>query len=93
MQYIKASQTAEKMISTYQDSKMDTEISLQRRKAMHESMVIGLQTANQKELLYQAQLEDGCKGLTELTKKVRETEEALRKYEEDRCQQCHSSIN
>ena len=46
MQYFKAAQTAEKLVSTYQEIKMDTEISLQRRKAMHESMVIGIQTAH-----------------------------------------------
>ena len=52
MQYYKAAQSAEKSITTYQEIKMDTVISLQRRKAMHESMVIGLQTANQRELVY-----------------------------------------
>lgn len=35
MQYFKAAKTADKMINTYQEIKMDTEISLQRRKAMH----------------------------------------------------------
>ena len=77
MQYFKAAQTAEKLISTYQEIKMDTEISLQRRKAMHESMVIGIQTANQKELVYKTQLEEANKGLEELTKKITQTEEAL----------------
>lgn len=42
MQYYKSAKAAEKLIKQYQEIKMDTEISLQKRKAVHESMVMGL---------------------------------------------------
>lgn len=93
MQYFKAAQTAEKLIDSYAEIKMDTQVSLQRRKAMHESMVIGIQTANQKELVYKNHLEAGTQGLEELTQKIKSTEEMVLQFEEQRCRQCHSSIN
>lgn len=43
--------------------------------------------------MYKSQLDEGNKGLAALTKKVNQTEAILKQYEEDRCQQCHSSIN
>lgn len=72
---------------------MDTEISIQKRKAVHESMVMGLQATNQKENIYKHWMELGNKGLQELSRKLKNTEDAIRKFEEDRANQCHSSIN
>lgn len=93
MQYFKAAKSADKLINSYQSHKMDTDVPLQRRKAMHESMVIGIQTAYQKECQYKNQLELGNIGLTALSKKIKQTEETFMKFEEERCLQCHSSIN
>ena len=56
-------------------------------------MVISIQTAHQKETQYKNYLDEANKGLDKLSQKVSSAEECLKLFEEDRCQQCHSSIN
>ena len=72
---------------------MNTDIALHKRRSMHAAMLDSIRTADLRASHYRESLPDANEALKTFAKKVSETQEELRKFEEARCDLIHSAIN
>ena len=90
--YFAASESAEKLIFNYQELKLHTIISYDKRKAMHASVVNQYNLAKDSERKYKDLLPDANERLVLTIQKFKDYQEKLKQCEEKRCEQVFSSI-